>query len=75
MKKSDTNKKVNKWIVFATMPTQMGVTIYLFYWIGDWLDAKYEIDAGWLTKGMTLIGVLLSLAQFIRQANHFNKNE
>lgn len=57
------------------MPTQMGVTIYLFYWIGDWLDRTYEVGNGWFMKGMTLLGVLFSLVQFIRQANHFNKNE
>ncbi|MNN96224.1 putative F0F1-ATPase subunit [compost metagenome] len=57
------------------MPIQMGVTIYLFYWVGSWLDNKYAIAGDWGMKGLTLLGVVVSLYQFIRQANQINKNE
>ncbi|WP_333866932.1 AtpZ/AtpI family protein [Sphingobacterium sp.] len=75
MKEEKTNKKINKWIVFTSMPIQMGVTIYLFYWVGTWLDNKYAIADEWGMKGFTLLGVIVSLYQFIRQANQINKNE
>jgi len=75
LKEKDSNKKINKWIVFTSMPFQMGATIYLFYWIGTWLDHKYDIDGEWWTKGMTMLGVIASLTQFIRQANRISKNE
>lgn len=73
MKKSP--KKVNKWIVFTSMPFQMGATIYLCYLLGDWIDGRYGIEGGWWTKGLTLFGVLASLVQFIRQANRISKDE
>jgi len=75
LKEEKTNKKINKWIVFTSMPIQMGVTIYLFYWVGTWLDNKYAIAGELGMKGLTLLGVVVSLYQFIRQANQINKNE
>lgn len=75
-KKDKSNKpKLNKWIVFTSMPFQMGVTIYLFYKLGDWLDLKYDIVGGWWTKGLTMLGVVASLYQFIKQANRISKEE
>ncbi|MDR0262910.1 MAG: AtpZ/AtpI family protein [Sphingobacterium sp.] len=75
MKEEKSNKKINKWIVFTSMPIQMGITIYLFYWVGSWLDNTYVIAGEWGMKGLTLLGVIVSLFQFIRQANQINKNE
>lgn len=72
-KKKDS--KLNKWIVFTSMPFQMGITIYLFYRLGDWLDVKYSVEGGWWTKGLTMLGVVASLYQFIKQANRISKNE
>ena len=72
-KKKDS--KINKWIVFTSMPFQMGVTIYLFYRLGDWLDVKYDVAGGWWTKGLTMLGVVASLYQFIKQANRISKND
>lgn len=75
MKEKSPKNKINKWIVFTSMPFQMGVTIYLFYWVGAWLDGKYDVEGTWWTKGLTMLGVVASLYQFIRQANQISKNE
>ncbi|TJZ61565.1 AtpZ/AtpI family protein [Sphingobacterium olei] len=57
------------------MPVQMGVIIYAFYWLGTWLDDKYEVNGSWGMKGLTMLGVIISLYQFIRQVNYINKHE
>lgn len=57
------------------MPLQMGVTIYVFYWLGTWLDGKYDVAGEWWMKGLTMFGVVVSLYQFIRQVNYVNRNE
>jgi len=75
LKEEKSNKKVNKWLVFTSMPFQMGVTIYAFYWVGTWLDGKYQVEGEWWMKGLTMLGVLVSMYQFIRQVNYINKNE
>lgn len=75
MKNKKTDSKINKWIVFTSMPIQMGVTIYIFYRLGIWLDVKFDSAGGWWSKGMTMFGVIASLYQFIKQANRISKNE
>jgi len=72
--KKGSNAK-NKWLVFTSMPIQMGVTIYLFYRLGAWLDVRYAVEGGWWMKGLTMLGVIISMYQFIRQVNYLNKNE
>ncbi|MCL7986333.1 AtpZ/AtpI family protein [Sphingobacterium sp. lm-10] len=72
---SKEKRKANKWLVFVSMPFQMGATIYLFYWVGQWLDNRYEVSGEWWMKGFTLIGVGVSLYHFIRLVNYVNRDE
>lgn len=57
------------------MPMQMGVTIYVFFKIGEWLDKKYIILNDWGTKIVTLLGIFVALYQVIGQVNKLNDNE
>ena len=75
MEKDKDGTKKNKWLVFTSMPIQMGVTIYAFYWVGNWLGEKYTTGGEWWMKGFTLLGVAVSMYQFIKQVNYLNKNE
>ena len=75
LKNEKSNKKINKWLVFTSMPFQIGATIYLFYWVGQWLDERYQVEGEWWMKGFTMLGVIVSLYQFIRLANRISKNE
>lgn len=75
MKEIKGENRKNKWLVFTSMPIQMGVTIYFFYRIGVWLDLRYAVEGEWWMKGFTMLGVVLSMYQFIRQVNYLNKNE
>ena len=69
------NQRRNKWLKFVTMPIQMGVTIYLFFLFGSWLDRVFMNSNQLLMKIITLLGVAISLYQFIKQANQLNKND
>jgi len=75
MEEKKGSRSKNKWLVFTSMPIQMGVTIYLFYRLGMWLDLRYAVHGGWWMKGLTMLGVVVSMYQFIRQVNYLNKNE
>lgn len=57
------------------MPFQMAASIYLAYLLGSWIDDRFAGGAGWWTKGFTMLGVLASIYQFIRQANRISKDE
>ena len=65
----------NKWLALSSIPTQMGIVIFLFAYLGQWLDEKYTNSGNWYTKTCTIIGVFLSLYNVIRQVNQINKDE
>lgn len=69
------NNNPNKWMVFISLPLQMGVTIYLMYMLGTWLDEKYHFSNGLAMKICTFIGIFASLYHFIREANRLNRDE
>lgn len=64
----------NNWLVFTSIPFQMGITIYVFYKIGGWLDKKLLIHDEWGTKIVTLLGIFAAMYQVISQVNKLNKN-
>ncbi len=66
-------RKPNKWLVFTSMSAQMAVTIYAFYLLATWLDKKYQFESDKTVPLITMLGVLISLIQIIRQANKLNK--
>jgi lipid-A-disaccharide synthase-like uncharacterized protein len=68
------NKPVNKWIQLIGIPMQMGITIYLFAFLGQWLDIKYPNNNQIYTKAITVLGVFISLYLVIQQVNRINKN-
>jgi len=57
------DNRPNKWLILTQIPVQMGLTIYIFYRVGIWLDEKYKI-ADEIGKNMlTLLGVFVALYQ------------
>lgn len=67
------NKPINKWIQLISIPAQMGMVIFLFAYLGQYLDAKYHSEN--YVKFFTVFGVFLAMYNVIRQVNQLNKNE
>lgn len=67
------NKPLNKWIQLISIPAQMGVVIFLFAYLGQYLDQKYQSEN--YVKIFTVVGVFLALYNVIRQVNQMSKNE
>ena len=63
-------KSPNKWMVLVTMPFQMGIIIYGFYYLGSWLGEKYASDL--YVKIFTLLGVFIAIYNVIRQVKQLN---
>ena len=71
MTKKDSQKKpLNKAIQLSGAGLQMGLTIYLGFLLGEWLDKKLE--TGFLTETITLIAIFLAMYSLIKQANRIN---
>ena len=67
------NKPLNKWIQLISIPAQMGMVIFLFAYLGQYLDEKYQSEN--YVKIFTVLGVFLAMYNVIRQVNQLNKNE
>ena len=65
--------KTNKWLALVTIPSQMGVTIFLFFKLGEWLDASYPNPVFYYDKVLTLLGVFVALYNVIKQVNQINQ--
>lgn len=69
-KKPNPKKPLNKALQLSGAGLQMGVTIYLGYLLGQWLDVKFETT--YLEKTITLLSIFLAIYTLIKQANKIN---
>nr|WP_315154967.1 AtpZ/AtpI family protein [uncultured Flavobacterium sp.] len=65
----------NKWLSLINIPIQMGVIIFLFSYLGNWLDENHPSPKVYYVKIMVMIGVVLALYNVIRQVNEISKNQ
>ena len=71
MTKKDSQKKpLNKAMQLSGAGLQMGLTIYLGFLLGKWLDVKFETT--FLTETITLFAIFLAMYSLIKQANKIN---
>ena len=68
-------KPLNKWLQLINIPIQMGVVIFLFSYLGNFLDEKYGNVNDPNTKIFTMVGVFLALYNVYRQVNQLSKDE
>lgn len=73
MIQNNKNKPFNKWIQLISIPAQMGIVIFLFAYLGQYLDEKYASEN--YVKIFTVVGVFLAMYNVIRQVNQLNKHE
>ncbi len=73
MTQNNNSKPFNKWIQLISIPAQMGMVIFLFAYLGQYLDEKYQTEN--YVKIFTIVGVFLAIYNVIRQVNQMNKNE
>jgi hypothetical protein len=75
MEKEPNKKQRNKWIALINIPFQMGVIIFLFGYLGNWLDEKHSRNKINYSVILVLVGVGLALYNVIRQVNEINKTK
>ena len=64
----------NKWLALINIPIQMGVIIFLFSYLGNWLDGKYPNTHNIFVKILTLVGVAIAFYNINRQLKEINKS-
>jgi uncharacterized membrane protein YfcA len=68
--KSNQKKTLNKAIQLSGAGLQMGLTIYLGFLLGTWLDTTFETN--FLKETVTLLAIFLAMYSLIKQANRIN---
>lgn len=68
-------KAPNRWLALINIPIQMGVIVFLFAYLGKWLDEKYVNSHTIYVKLFTLLGVVLAFYNINRQLKEINKSE
>ena len=69
-KKTAQKKPLHKALQLSGAGLQMGLTIYLGFLLGKWLELKFEVP--FLTEITTLVAIFLSMYSLIKQANKIN---
>jgi hypothetical protein len=70
----DPKKQRNKWLALINIPIQMGVIIFLFSYLGNWLDVKYPNSHNLFVKSLTLVGVAIAFYNINRQLKDINES-
>lgn len=75
MENQQKKKQRNKWLALINIPIQMGIIVYLFSKLGQWLDQKFMTPNHLYTKIVTLVGVVIAFYNIARQLKEINKSE
>jgi len=65
-------KKQPKFIALTGIAVQMGVTIYLFSYLGKYIDEKYLISQNYWTIGLTMLGLVVAFYVLLKQLKSIN---
>ena len=68
--KKPPRKPVNKALRLSGAGLQMGLTIYLGFILGKWLDKTLEVS--FLKEVVTLLAVFIAMYSLIKQSNKIN---
>lgn len=71
----NSGKASNKWLALINIPIQMGIIIFAFAWLGNWLDGEYPNGNRLYVKILTLVGVALAFYNINRQLKSINKQQ
>ena len=75
MENKPNKKQASKWLALINIPSQMGVIIFLFAYLGTWLDENHPSPKVYYTKILVMVGVALALYNVYRQVNEINKTQ
>ncbi len=75
MKKQPKKKPLNKYLQLTGVVFQMGITIYAGAYIGKKLDAHFNPSKKTFTLIGTLLALLISLYNVLKQVNRINETK
>ena len=74
MKKQSSGWRSNMYIRFSSIGIQMGAIIFIFTWLGIYLDEYLKMETPWMTILLSLFGVIGSLVLIIREVSNLHQD-
>ena len=74
MKKQSSGWRSNIYIRFSSIGIQMGAIIFIFTWLGVYLDEYLKMETPWMTIVLLLFGVIGSLVLIIREVSNLHQD-
>ncbi len=71
----DKEPQNRKWLALINIPIQMGAIIFLFSYLGRWLDENHPNSKVYFSKLLVMVGVFVALYNVMRQVNEINKKQ
>lgn len=68
-------KPYNKWLSLINIPFQMGVIVFLFVYLGRYLDENYPHQKLYYYKLFAVIGVFVAMFNVYRQVVRINNKK
>lgn len=72
MNPSNPKKPKNRWIALINIPIQMGITIFAFAYLGNYLDNSHPHNTIIYKQLLGLIGVFVSIYIVIKEVKKLN---
>ena len=74
MKKQSSGWRSYIYIRFSSIGIQMGAIIFIFTWLGVYLDEYLKMETPWMTIVLSLFGVIGSLVLIIREVSNLHQD-
>ena len=74
MKKQTSGWRSNMYVRFSSIGIQMGAIIFIFTWLGIYLDEYLKMETPWMTILLSLFGVIGSLVLIIREVSNLHQD-
>ena len=74
-KPKNKKKPLNRYLSLTSIPFQIGITIYLGSYIGEYIDSKYSFENPWFTILGVLFALIVSMYSVIKQLNELNNSD
>lgn len=67
-------KRLNRYLALTSIPFQIGITVYLGAYIGEYFDGVYQFQKPWFTIVGVLFSLIVSMYSVVKQLNKLNKS-
>ena len=75
MENQQKKRQPNKWLILINVPIQMGIIVFLFAKLGQWLDYNFINKHNLFVKFLTMVGVAIAFYNIARQLKEINKSD